>query len=421
LDPVYKLLPSIQIFLDVESLTDLHALDKLVISSKAVLIFLTTGCLQRYFVRLEVTAAADNGVKMILVQETDDRHGHAAVEKHRSECPEAAKKTIFDSRHKEILWIRAAHYKLVSIKQIVQRMLVDDTAETLPELLLPGEITLQKVELPAVGSSEDAKATCHIWLPECAPWCSRLEACLQEGVPGLVVKRASPGSFATAQLSTQREMRARLIAGENNLEERPAHALLIPLNKHTLEDKGVQQDLSAVLRSGIQLVLLHIQEEEFGAVPFGRFFEQCPDNLRNAGLFDELACAWFFNEPHLSVSCKVVGMKLRNTTMLVAQQDIGVNFGARLKLKGAINTVIAVRRANEMHNTGPLSTAVHPISTAVYPIDSQDDQMEEIAEEEYCDAQLEEEVVRMDIVHEVSVSNIDERRSSATAVEDEDL
>jgi hypothetical protein len=113
-------------------------------------------------------------------------------------------------------------------------------------------------------------------------------------------------------------------------------------------------------------------------------------------------------------------MKLRNTTTLVAQQDTGVNFGARLKLKGAIHTVIAVRRMNEMYNTGPLSTA-HPISTAVYPTDSQDDQMEEIVEEEYCDAQLEEEVVRMEIAPEVSVSNIDEHRSSAIASDDEDL
>jgi hypothetical protein len=38
-----KLLPSIKIFLDVESLDDLHALDKLITGSKAVLIFLTTG------------------------------------------------------------------------------------------------------------------------------------------------------------------------------------------------------------------------------------------------------------------------------------------------------------------------------------------------------------------------------------------
>jgi hypothetical protein len=114
---------------------------------------------------------------------------------------------------------------------------------------------------------------------------------------------------------------------------------------------------------------------------------------------------------------------LHPALLLSAIEDTGVNFGARLKLKGTIHTVISARRTNEMrnNNTGPLSTAVHPISTAVYPIDSQDDQMEEMVEEEYCDAQLEEEVVRMEIVHEVSVSNIDERRSSATAVEDEDL
>jgi len=74
----------------------------------------------------------------------------------------------------------------------------------------------------------------------------------------------------------------------------------------------VQQDLSAALQAKTQLVLLHIQEEEFGAVSFSRFFEQCPDHLRGAGLFDELACAWFFNEPHLSISCKLVAMKLDN-------------------------------------------------------------------------------------------------------------
>jgi hypothetical protein len=73
----------------------------------------------------------------------------------------------------------------------------------------------------------------------------------------------------------------------------------------------VQQDLLAALQAKTQLVLLHIQEEEFGAVSFGRFFEQCPDHLRGAGLFDELACAWFFNEPHLNISCKMVGMKLK--------------------------------------------------------------------------------------------------------------
>jgi hypothetical protein len=129
-----KLLPSIKIFLDVESLDDLHALDTLVIGSKAVLIFLTTGCLQRYFVRLEVSSAANNGIKTILVQETDDRHGCTPVQQHRSDCPDDAREAVFDSGREAILWIRAAHYKLVSVKQIVQRMIVSDS-DALPELV----------------------------------------------------------------------------------------------------------------------------------------------------------------------------------------------------------------------------------------------------------------------------------------------
>jgi hypothetical protein len=212
------------------------------------------------------------------------------VKQHRSDCPDDAREAVFGSGREAVLWIRAAHYKLVSVKQIVQRMIVSDS-DALPKLMLPGEISLCEVALTPV----ETKSACHFWLPDCAPWCSRLEACLQKALPNLSVRRAATGSFAsTYDQSTQ-----------------TACSLLVPLNALTLEDKGVQQDLLAALQAKTQLVLLHIQEEEFGAVSFGRFFEQCPDHLRGAGLFDELACAWFFNEPHLSISCKVVGMKLK--------------------------------------------------------------------------------------------------------------
>jgi hypothetical protein len=63
-----NLFPYIKIFLDVESLDDIHALDELVSSSKNILIFLTAGCLRRYFVRLEVSTAVDKGVNAIVVQ-----------------------------------------------------------------------------------------------------------------------------------------------------------------------------------------------------------------------------------------------------------------------------------------------------------------------------------------------------------------
>jgi hypothetical protein len=103
----------------------------------------------------------------------------------------------------------------------------------------------------------------------------------------------------------------------------------------------------AALQVKIQLVLLHVQDDEFGAVPFGRFFEQCPDHLRSAGLFDELACAWFFHEPHLGISCKTVGMKLEKnkTAQAAATKKHGsLSKAAQLKSKEPL-----ANQRNPMH------------------------------------------------------------------------
>jgi hypothetical protein len=247
-----KLLPSVRIFLDVECLDDLHALDELVCGCKCVLIFLTTGCLRRYFVRLEIETAAKFGVKTILVQETDDRHGHTEISVHRDDCPDSAREAIFDSAYKQILWFRALHYKRVAIKQIVQRMIVD--VVELPEIYLPCEIERQILQLPEL---EKRGRKFHFWLPNCDTWCSQLATCLQDALPGISIHRAPTGQFA-------------LHASKSSADNSPAQALLVPLNEKTLTDIGMLKDISAALGAKHQMVLLHIQDRECGAVPFGR-------------------------------------------------------------------------------------------------------------------------------------------------------
>jgi len=86
--------------------------------------------------------------------------------------------------------------------------------------------------------------------------------------------------------------------------------MLVPLNEDTLLNPAVQDDIYEAIQANMQVVLLHMQEAEFGAVPFARFFEQCPDNLRDAGLFDTLACTWHSKEPYLTISMKLLGMRL---------------------------------------------------------------------------------------------------------------
>jgi hypothetical protein len=153
-----------------------------------------------------------------------------------------------------------------------------------------------------------------------------------------------------------------------------------------LENEGVQQDLWAALQSNMRLVLLHIQDDEFGAVPFGRFFEQCPDHLRNAGLFDELAVAWFFHEPHLSIACKTVGLKL--------ESKMATNNVAQAKKKSTHEVLPAPQESTPQHIRRALNyTAVRPKPRKVHSVDTnEDDHLRQLkkVEEGHCNTPDEE-------------------------------
>jgi hypothetical protein len=271
-----KLLPGVKVFLDVECLDDLHTLDDLIRSSAAVLVFLTEGCLRRHFIRLEIETAVKSAIKLIIVQETDCRHGSAPMSRHREDCAEAVRGALFDdAEHKEIAWIRARHFKPVSIKQIVQRMLVAQGAEC-PEIQLSGELARCGVRLPPLSLSLGEH---HFWLANSDNWCTKLSLCLQESMPGLEVRLEEPGTLASLHLqgSAKRWTKERARTKTFNLkkkkingyslgtataldalehrypvnteeeeeakqEEAPkalAHAMLLPLNKHTLTNPKV--------------------------------------------------------------------------------------------------------------------------------------------------------------------------------------
>jgi hypothetical protein len=263
-----KLLPGINVFLDVECLDDLHCLDDLVRSSAAVLVFLTEGCLRRHFIRLEIEAAVEGEIKVIVVQETDDRHGSSPISRHREDCTETMRGALFDDMtHKEIAWIRARHFKIVSIKQIVQRMLVAQGSEC-PELQLPGELARCGVRLPPLSPSLGEH---HFWLANSDSWCLKLSSCLQESMPELRVRLAEPGTLASlhAQGIAKRRTKASRTkkdlgylfenttaldilehrlqvkaedekdAKQGDAQETLAHAMLLPLNKHTLTNPKV--------------------------------------------------------------------------------------------------------------------------------------------------------------------------------------
>jgi hypothetical protein len=249
---------------------------------------------------------------MIVVQETDVRHGSAPMATHREDCPEETRGALFESKHQEIVWIRAANFRTVSIKQIVQRMIVGQDAEC-PKLQLPGELSSCHVRLPPLSP---VLGMHHFWLPNFARWCPKLDACLRESMPGLKVKVADPGELASLQARGQAkklprskndlgyQMSASSLlsppitprqgdrSGEiqgidtsyriksNEKQAVVAHAMLLPLNKDTLLNAKVLADVYAAMQLDMRLVILHLQEDEYDSAPFGTFFTQCPAHLQ---------------------------------------------------------------------------------------------------------------------------------------------
>jgi hypothetical protein len=297
---------------------------------------LTQGCLQRHFVRLEINAAAKFGIPTIMVQETDPRHGSVPLLEHHNDCPAGAtREHLFgEQAHEVILWYRALHYKFTGARQIAQQLLAVDSA-SLPDIVFPGEVAQRTVKLPPLDNVRSK----HFYLLACAPWCAKLKHTLESGLPELVIELAEPGTFVKKQSikkgaeKVRNNMVRRASAVMQNIylqakeyknvmvnhqkkkyaKSLPACAMLVPLHKDTLLNPGVQDDLFEAIHANMEIVLLHIQEEECGAVPFATFFEQCPDNLRDAGLFDKLACTWHFQEPYCTVATKLLALKLEAT------------------------------------------------------------------------------------------------------------
>jgi hypothetical protein len=116
----------------------------------------------------------------------------------------------------------------------------------------------------------------HFWLPNVATWCAELGSCLQRTLPGLTIQIAPPGQLAhvnrrnrllsagmargvMARTTSQRYLTA--AQPKKARTHAPAQALLLPLNKDTLEDPLVLADIWAALQVHLPLgncVLLSI-------------------------------------------------------------------------------------------------------------------------------------------------------------------
>lgn len=110
-------------WLDIEQDPTVRGMCYGVSHSRNVLIFLTEGITDSKFCRMEMRWALEANRNLILVKETDDRHGKPNMETLIERCPDDLKH-IF-SENVIIPWFRDPEFRAVSVEKILQRIAVD--------------------------------------------------------------------------------------------------------------------------------------------------------------------------------------------------------------------------------------------------------------------------------------------------------
>ena len=137
-----QLLPGIKVFLDVDDLEDIGALESYIGRSQVILFFLSKGYFRSKNCLREIRSSLEKGKPIILVQEADPAKGGGSIEASsyrrgstpappqarssgqprlqelRAECPEELQPAVFDQPFPLVVWMRIEEFQRVSLKMI---------------------------------------------------------------------------------------------------------------------------------------------------------------------------------------------------------------------------------------------------------------------------------------------------------------
>jgi hypothetical protein len=340
--------PGLKCFLDIDNTSlETSDLEALVARSKVLLLFLTKGIFSSFWVQQEIRAAIKAGVPIILVRETDPRHGALSKGELIKKCPEDLQEHLFgkpqqahqDSFKRECLtvdsarnepknplvpganrsaldvleWHRGKEFQVVSLCQIMRQLLYLVNPEkyaTGPQLRRTDNTGVPNLGIDGTVMSE----------PDAfAPKSSLRSFCMGEGMPdsfcngthALTNTISTPGGSGKSvhnckvdvYISSHCASAARLIRQmqEGACEHmsmtqgdfRDARVFVVYLERKSWESASYADDVRAAMANGATFALLQEKSEEHGAAPFSHFLDSPLGwDMQAAGLFRIIALEW---------------------------------------------------------------------------------------------------------------------------------
>jgi len=334
-------LPGIKVFLDVDDLRDIGALEEHVEESMAVVVFLSRGYFASRNCLREVEAITSQRKPVILVLEADEAKGGLTIEQAMLECPEKYRDYLF--KHSDgqprlpYRWHRVREFQMRSLCLIASEMLGVSPSYARYCKRRPDGRTAAVEEAAAPGASEGQPS------PRALLSKPRLELCLASDVafeeigyfgrpPELYASPHNPGAermakelIAAFEASERPRLRmAPLLVRDGGDDDddgsadaqrivRPPDFMVLYLNGETwLGESGASlaREVAAANKAGLRIVLLHENDELRGGCPFARFFQTTPGALIDGGLYSDIAVAMHavpFREVSLLGAAQAIG------------------------------------------------------------------------------------------------------------------
>ena len=256
------LLPGVRVFLDVDDLESVDALEEYMRGSQAILILLgsTEYFASRNCVR-ELAAAAALGLPPMGVHDADVSKNGAPLAALRSACPAEHRAFVFGGSA-PIAWHRVRDFQLMALAQIAERLL------------------LAAPKQPGVADAVDSLPTC---IHGGVAW-----AALRFARPVALYESANNPSVAAAG----RELRERFGDGvelAGSVDEGAAWLLMLSADAFEGEEGArLAAEVEGALRAGVQPTMLYEPE----ANAFGAIIDATPPRLKELGLYGPLAIEW---------------------------------------------------------------------------------------------------------------------------------
>jgi hypothetical protein len=333
------LVPSMKLFLDVENLTNIGALEQLIESSDSVLVFLSNGYFERWNCLREANEAVAQDKDIILLRESAKMHGGghmqlvmdeletqkelliefaAAAKSSERENSIDIKAGLFGDDPQVLLWHRVLELKRVTLKMICQRVLQQQGRES--DLTIPGELTPDQVQLPPLEAGQDY----HVCLPQAAV---RADGFVNEFTPvlaqldGQATDLGRRPSFSGRSSMRKDNMSGSLkigICGQHDCTLQNSSNMLFLLGVKVFSNEPLLQELRQALAQGVNVVTVHLKDE---GEEFDTFIGACPTDLKTGnivykgqefvcpGLFEGLAVDWYSSSTEYQPRCAMLMMK----------------------------------------------------------------------------------------------------------------